>query len=35
MSNETYYLLVGVGLLAQLILFIGYINEVGADDAED
>lgn len=35
MSIQTYYILMGVGLVAQLILFIGYINEVDADDADD
>ena len=35
MAFEIYYSLIGVGLVAQAILFIGYICDVGGDDADD
>lgn len=35
MTLETYYILMGVGLVAQLRLIIGYLNELEADDVKD
>lgn len=35
MTFDIYYTLIGVGLVAQAILFIGYIFDVGGDDADD